>query len=352
MARQLFDAAIGPHGLLKGKTRLLATHHLSFLSEVDQVVVLKNGVVEHVGDYETLSRAGLLGDDLFRSSSEEGYSSEEGVSEDGATLENTTEDGAAAKGKKRKITSKEGATIEEAVVNKKVLLSVPSKDSAKQRLSRTVSKVSEVDDENKLEKQMEAARLIEDEEYEVGQVSWRTYGRYIRQLGLALFGLAVAAEFCVGLCEVGANYWLSHWTSEANVTRAQHRANLNVYIGVVAAEAVAILVGSVIIFGAAYRAAIRLHRDLLHSVLRAPLVFFDTTPIGRILNRFSRDMSDVDDDIPMSILQVMGAVLWLPFIYVIVWIVNRYLALFMLAILTVFYVLYVSCDFTVLKFLV
>lgn len=56
-------------------------------------------------------------------------------------------------------------------------------------------------------------------------------------------------------------------------------------------------------------AATRLHNDVFWKVTRAPTSFFDTTPTGRILNRFSKDQDQIDDLLPDSLLQTLQYVL-------------------------------------------
>lgn len=50
-----------------------------------------------------------------------------------------------------------------------------------------------------------------------------------------------------------------------------------------------------------------LHLDLLHNVLRSPMSFFERTPSGNLVNRFSKEMDTVDSMIPQVIKMFMGS---------------------------------------------
>ena len=54
-----------------------------------------------------------------------------------------------------------------------------------------------------------------------------------------------------------------------------------------------IMVGTIV-------ASSKLHRTLLQRIMRAPMWFFDTTPVGRILNRFAKEIDIVDVTIPQN----------------------------------------------------
>lgn len=69
-----------------------------------------------------------------------------------------------------------------------------------------------------------------------------------------------------------------------------------------------VLVQTVYIAIACYNASLVLHERLLDRIVKAPMSFFDTTPIGRILNRFSQDMVTVDSSIRFTMIQMMRGV--------------------------------------------
>lgn len=70
-----------------------------------------------------------------------------------------------------------------------------------------------------------------------------------------------------------------------------------------------ILFHSFILAYAVVKASAEFHSDMLSAILHSPMAFFDTTPIGRILNRFSRDIETIDNLLPSVITMAMGSAL-------------------------------------------
>ena len=76
---------------------------------------------------------------------------------------------------------------------------------------------------------------------------------------------------------------------------------LGVYAGLGGIQSIFTLVSAVSLAAAGVLASKTLHAKLLKNILRCPMSFFDTTPLGRILNRFSLDIYIIDNAIPSTV---------------------------------------------------
>ena len=61
------------------------------------------------------------------------------------------------------------------------------------------------------------------------------------------------------------------------------------------------LCGSLVMIQGTIRASWDLNKNMLMNIMRSPMSFFDVTPIGRILNRFSKDIDMIDVMLPMNL---------------------------------------------------
>ncbi|EDU45517.1 multidrug resistance-associated protein 5 [Pyrenophora tritici-repentis Pt-1C-BFP] len=159
---------------------------------------------------------------------------------------------------------------------------------------------AEVKSTKKQRKQKKQAALMQQEERATKSVSWEVWIEYIKAGGGIWVGPLI---FILLVLSQGANIvtslWLSYWTSD------KFGYSKGAYIGAYAAFGLSqaifmfLFSFSVSIFGT--RAGkVMLHRAITR-VLRAPMSFFDTTPLGRITNRFSKDIDVMDNTITDSI---------------------------------------------------
>ncbi|GKV22173.1 hypothetical protein SLEP1_g32059 [Rubroshorea leprosula] len=181
----------------------------------------------------------------------------------------------------------------------------PGENSSK--LTNSASNVGEANGETKSldhpKPDKGNSRLIKDEERETGKVSLRVYKLYCTE---AFGWWGVAAVLLVSLTWqasiMAGDYWLSHETSAEGAASFNPSTFISVY-GIIAAVSVVLIVCRaffVTIMG--LKTAQIFFRQILQSILHAPMSFFDTTPSGRILSRASTDQTNVDIFIPF----VMG----------------------------------------------
>ncbi|KAI8598571.1 ATP-binding cassette subfamily C member 2 [Dissophora ornata] len=264
--QHLWQHLIGPDGLLKDKTRILVTHAIHHLEQVDQIVVIKDGKISETGLYDDLMAA----QDSFYQ----------------LILDYSVNQGRKRKEKKA---GEASATQEE------------DEDDSTQDGDEKEAKAAGAKKDDK-------AELVSEEKMAQGSVSWGVYNSYAKAASYR-WSIIVAVVFVLGQAfQIGTNVWLNHWSSETSQPNGDSHP-VGYYLGIYGAiifcsmimNVVSVYVAMVL---AAIRASTRLHDSLLAKMLRLPVAFFDTTPLGRIVNRFSSDVFSIDELLPWSFIQV------------------------------------------------
>ncbi|KAG1453512.1 hypothetical protein G6F56_007556 [Rhizopus delemar] len=197
VGRHIFDHVIGPEGILKNKARLLVTHGIAFLSQTDQVVMLRHGEIELMGSYNDLMQQkselynlmNEFGRQAVSTSSEE--TMEEETLEDFATADLTQNEEYALLNRQRSnsdTSDMSGLTLRRASL-------------ASLKKSSQIKKVGN-------------ERLMTVEESAKGSVSNDVYKEYAKSC--SFYGV-IAVLILLALSQmssIGTNLWLKHWSSE------------------------------------------------------------------------------------------------------------------------------------------
>uniref|UniRef100_A0A665VE18 ATP-binding cassette, sub-family C (CFTR/MRP), member 2 n=1 Tax=Echeneis naucrates TaxID=173247 RepID=A0A665VE18_ECHNA len=275
VGKHLFDKVIGPNGLLRYKTRILVTHSVSFLPYVDEIVVLKDGVVSEVGTYKSLQTSrGAFSEVLNLYAGEQNNRSH---SESGNYF----------------------LIILECKFVCLLHLLSPF-PSVRLRKNSSLRKAKD-DGESK-----KGQRLIEKETMETGRVKFSVYLQYLRAMGWGYSVMVFVVYFIQNIAFIGQNLWLSDWTNDAvdfqNMTypTSKRDTRVGVFGALGVAQGLFVFLGTLLLANASVDASRIMHSELLNNILRVPMLFFDTTPIGRVVNRFAKDIFTIDEAIPQS----------------------------------------------------
>lgn len=149
-----------------------------------------------------------------------------------------------------------------------------------------------------------AGRLIVDEERQVGAVERTLYSRYFKQLAPGKVVFVLGLLFILReIFNAASDSWLAWWTSNKNWSVEFFLSGL-AFLGL--AAAVMTFLRTHLTARGGVRAAGALHEQLLNGVLKAPMMFFERTPSGRILNRFGKDTEAIDQHIPGVLMEALG----------------------------------------------
>ncbi|CAL1527543.1 unnamed protein product [Lymnaea stagnalis] len=319
VGKAIFKNVVGPRGVLSKKTRVLVTHGVHWLPQVDKIIVMSNGTISEHGSYEELmTHNGVFAQFLqvYLLKSEPTTFNEDGMNSDEDEEIRVVKEN--MKTAVDRVTSDAGNTSAEEFN----YFTKPVKQDNKGNRVRSASTLSQpfiIHESLDLSLTMtgmeksihrEGGKLILEEKLETGKVKREVFVVYGRAAGLWAMAIAFLSYLINQGFIVWSSFWLTQWTEDSILLNDSTRqspggiAATNYYLTVYGAFFGTAQVFTFVLFNYLFwyrlvRAAERLHHLLLDRLLHAPMSFFDQTPIGRILNRFSKDVDTVDNTLPL-----------------------------------------------------
>uniref|UniRef100_A0A8C0EZ03 Multidrug resistance-associated protein 1 n=1 Tax=Bubo bubo TaxID=30461 RepID=A0A8C0EZ03_BUBBB len=263
VGKHIFEKVIGPKGILKNKTRVLVTHAINYLPQMDTILVMSDGEISEMGSYQELLKqdgafAEFLRTYLWTVETEKQMSSNRQLSNSSTYSRDT--------GK----TQHQSSTAE---------LQKPLAEKNSWKLT------------------------------EADTVKATVYWDYMKAIGLFISFLSIFLFMCNHIASLASNYWLSLWTDDPVINGTQQYTNvrLGVYGALGISQGIAVFGYSMVVSIGGIFASRHLHLNLLHNVLRSPMSFFERTPSGNLVNRFSKEIDTIDSTIPPIIKMFMGS---------------------------------------------
>ncbi|XP_051154775.1 ATP-binding cassette sub-family C member 4-like [Leptopilina boulardi] len=289
VGRSLFEKCICKY--LKGKTRILVTHQLQFINSADNVYILNNGSVQISGTFQELKKSEL---DFL------------------SVLQATEEE------EKEKDDNKEMSIINDTIA----------------------------EDITSEEEREEIA-----EHRTFGKISHKVYGAYFKAVGnywivALVFGILILCQIMLS----GSDFLLSKWvdaeTQEMKVNTtilplptSERNFYIYIYSGLIGGAVIIVYLKSLLYFDMCLRSSRNLHSNMFYNILRATMSFFHTNPSGRIMNRFSKDIGQVDKYLPFSLNDVLEIAAFLIAVLTMTFSINYWLIIPTVCIAIIFYFL-------------
>ncbi|XP_072049289.1 ATP-binding cassette sub-family C member 5-like [Amphiura filiformis] len=300
-----------------GKSVLFVTHQLQYLADCDYVILMRDGRIAEEGKHNELMTKDGEYANLIRT-----FHMDESEDKDDTLLD--TSHGHQSK------TSLGGASRHSLT---SLMDEIGSKKDVRPDFLRSLSDISMVE-----EPEYEGS-LIKDESVEAGVSRFQTVLYYIRACGGFILAFFMLLLFVLVICgNIFSNWWLSYWFQQGDGSASKPSSNSTssadpgsildnpdlwkyqiIYGCCVPALILITLFRAVVFTKTTLRATTHLHDEVFKKVVSCPMSFFDTTPSGRILNRFSKDMDEVDVRLPF---------------YMETWTHNMLLMLFIIGIVT------------------
>uniref|UniRef100_A0A8C8SXG9 ATP binding cassette subfamily C member 9 n=1 Tax=Pelusios castaneus TaxID=367368 RepID=A0A8C8SXG9_9SAUR len=250
------------------RTLILVTHKLQYLPHADWIIAMKDGYVLREG---TLKDIQTKDTELY---------------EHWKTLMNRQDQ------ELEKVSTDSGATLERKTLRRAMY---PRESKAQLEDEDEEEEEEEDDDDN-----MSTAMRLRT------KMPWKTCWRYLTSGGFFLLFLMIFSKLLKHSVIVAIDYWLAKWTMDnenktVNSTNFKSSNKVAVFSTLCGAGIILCLITSLTVEWMGLTAAKNVHHNLLNKIILGPIRFFDTTPLGLILNRFSADTNIIDQHIPPTL---------------------------------------------------
>ncbi|XP_070537013.1 ATP-binding cassette sub-family C member 9-like [Ptychodera flava] len=265
VASHLFEKGILNFAMNELRTVILVTHDVQYLKYADKVIILEEGTISAQGNLNEIAyHCPVL----------------------------------LASMKEKVRISYESESKSESESNIKTKHRIPARGDVS------------VDYETQKNKTDTSVKLIQEEERNIGSVSWNTYFTYAKAIKLPLAALVVLLFFAQEVAQVLTNVWLANWSESgantANKTEDKLSEELHSYLrghGILAFIKTILALTAICCHTLfSLDASKRLHHVLLRNIFHAPMRFFDTTPVGRVMNRLSNDTYIIDQKLWQTVM--------------------------------------------------
>ncbi|KAJ1032245.1 hypothetical protein NDA18_001737 [Ustilago nuda] len=275
----------------KGTTVLLVTHALHFLPDVDRIITLEDGHIAEMGTYDELNHANGPFQRLVLEFGGEKEQDEEEKKED------------------------EDEAIEEAD---------GKKGKKVDRSHLTGGKGGE-----------KAGTLMQAEERNTGSVSLRVYLSYLKfGRGSYMVPICLVSLVLMQVANIFNSYWLIWWQKD------HFNQPIGFYMGIYAMLGIVMTIFTFIMGCAmgflSYYACKRVHHEAIQRVVYAPMAWLDVTPIGRIMNRFSKDVDVVDNQLADAVRMAANTIASVAGAVILITILTHYFVI-AVAVILIFY---------------
>uniref|UniRef100_A0A8C8E5J8 ATP binding cassette subfamily C member 9 n=1 Tax=Otus sunia TaxID=257818 RepID=A0A8C8E5J8_9STRI len=245
------------------RTLVLVTHKLQYLPHADWIIAMKDGMVLREGTLKDIQNKDV---ELY---------------EHWKTLMN-----------------RQDQELEKTTLERKTLRRAMYPRESKSQLEDEDEEEEEEEDED--DNMSTVLRLRT-------KMPWKTCWRYLTSGGFFLLFLMIFSKLLKHSVIVAIDYWLATWTSMDNANEVRNVDDVKstnkvaVFSILSGAGIVLCLITSLTVEWMGLTAAKNLHHNLLNKIILGPIRFFDMTPLGLILNRFSADTNIIDQHIPPTL---------------------------------------------------